>query len=310
MQPIQEVMVAGLGAIGGAYALKFFNKPQINLRVLAGGERKKRYEAKGFQINGTQYQFQYADPAEPQPTPAQLIIVAVKDYGLKEVITEMAPFVGEDTLILSLMNGITSEERLGEAFGAEKVLYGICMGLDGFREGNVIRFQQYGTMSFGKADNVQWSPEVERVAALFDGMDIVYQVPQNMLYELWYKFMVNVGINQASAVVGQGFGAFQKIQDAHELMQDAMKEVLQITQKNGVKLTPADLDKWDAVLMGMPPESRPSMLNDLESGRQTEVEMLAGTVCRLGKELGVSTPVNQVLYQAIRAKEQATREGL
>ncbi|MDW7672706.1 MAG: ketopantoate reductase C-terminal domain-containing protein [Bacillota bacterium] len=74
--------------------------------------------------------------------------------------------------------------------------------------------------------------------------------------------------------------------------------------ENGFIITEEDMDRWDEVLYNMPPDSRPSMLNDLESGRRTEIDMLGGTVCELGRRYGVPTPVNEAFYRAIRAMEK------
>lgn len=303
MQSINKVMICGTGAIGGAYAKKIADYDPNCLRILARGERKRRYVAEGLVINGHRYDFTLADPDEANPEPADLILVAVKDYGLASAIEDMTPFVGKDTLILSLMNGITSEDRLAAAFGRARVLYGLVMGIDGARDLNRIRFTQYGTVSFGDADNSTIRDEVKAVAAFFDKIGIDYNIPVDMRHELWYKFMVNVGINQAAAIVRGGFGVFQRIPEAHALMRSAMWELIRITEKNGIGLTEADLENWDKVLMAMPPESRPSMLNDLESGRRTEVEMLSGTIMALGRQYGVPTPVNEVMYRAIKTAE-------
>lgn len=300
---IQKVLICGAGAVGAAYAKKIHETDPEGLRLLARGQRKHRYETNGLIINDRRYDFTLADPDQSGADPVDLILVAVKDYGLDAAIEDMAPFVGPQTLILSLMNGITSEERLIAAFGAERVLYGLVMSIDGARDQNRVRFSQYGTVSFGFAENHVPREETAAVAAFFDRVGIQYQIPKNMRRELWYKFMVNVGINQASAVVRSGFGAFQRIPEAHGLMRSAMWELIRITEKNGIGLSESDLDNWDKVLMAMPPESRPSMLNDLESGRKTEVDMLAGTVIALGRQYGVATPVNEVLYQAIKAAE-------
>ncbi|MZQ99567.1 MAG: 2-dehydropantoate 2-reductase [Acidaminobacter sp.] len=303
MKNIENVILCGAGAVGGAYAKKISEADPDCLRILARGDRKKRYQTDGLIINDQRYNFMLADPDEPDPAPADLILVAVKDYGLEAAIQEMRPFVGRETLILSLMNGITSEDRLAEAFGRHRVLYGLVMSIDGARDQNRIRFSQYGTISFGFADNTDLKEEVKAVADFFDRAGLSYNIPQNMLRELWYKFMVNVGINQASAVVRSGFGAFQRIPEAHALMRSAMWELIRITEKNGICLNETDLENWDKVLMAMPPESRPSMLNDLESGRKTEVDMLSGTVMALGRQYGVPTPVNEALYRTIKSAE-------
>ncbi|SCZ79632.1 ketopantoate reductase family protein [Acidaminobacter hydrogenoformans] len=306
VKPIQNLLICGTGAVGGAYAKKIADHDPTCLRILARGNRKHRYKQDGLIINDQRYDFNLADPEAPEPQAADLILVAVKDYGLTEAIQDMTPFVGPQTLILSLMNGITSEARLAEAFGHEKVLYGLVMSIDGARDQNRIRFTQYGTISFGYAINTEIKEEVQSVAAFFDKVGISYNIPENMQRELWYKFMVNVGINQASAVVRGGFGAFQTIPEAHALMRSAMWELIRITEKNGIHLSEKDLENWDKVLMAMPPGSRPSMLNDLENGRKTEVEMLSGAIMALGAQYNVPTPVNEALYRIIKSAEALT----
>ena len=247
---INNVLICGTGSVGGAFAKKIADYDPACLRILARGDRKRRYEADGLVINDHRHDFALADPDGADLNPADLILVAVKDYGLDSAIEDMAPFVGEDTLILSLMNGITSEDKLAAAFGGSRVLYGLVMSIDGSREKNRIRFSQYGTVSFGFADNSQRLDEVKAVAAFFDRVGVAYGIPVNMLHALWYKFMVNVGINQASAVVRSGFGAFQSIPEAHALMRSAMWELIRITEKNGIGLSEADLENWDKVQIG------------------------------------------------------------
>ena len=86
-------------------------------------------------------------------------------------------------------------------------------------------------------------------------------------------------------------------------MESAMREVLMLSEKAGVNLSTEDIEKFNGVLNSLSPQGKTSMLQDIEAGRKTEVEMFAGKVIELGKQLGVSTPINQKLFDEIRKIE-------
>jgi len=302
MKKIEKVAVVGLGALGCAYASKLHDANPDGLTVLAGGERARRYQERGFYVNGKRYDFVCRSPGDVG-APADFILVAVKTHQLDQAIEDMRNLVGTDTIILSILNGITSEEILGAAFGAEKLLYGTSYALTANREDNRISFPSYGTLAFGEAVNKAYSPKVLAVQELLERCEIPYVIPENMLGSLWWKFMVNVGINQCSAVTRGRYGLFQTVPEAKELMEAAMDEVIQIAGPAGVQLGEDAIARWYEVLNGLDPSARTSMLEDVEGGRRTEVDSFAGTVCALGNRYGVATPVNQTLLRIIKAME-------
>jgi 2-dehydropantoate 2-reductase len=120
---------------------------------------------------------------------------------------------------------------------------------------------------------------------------------------LWWKFMINVGINQSSAVLRAPYGVFQNSKEAQELMFDTMKEVIVLSQKVGVNLTDQALVEWEEVLKTLSPQGKTSMLQDIEAERKTEVEIFGGTVCELGRKYKVQTPINDTLVKLIRINE-------
>lgn len=303
MKRINNVAVIGLGALGCAYASKLYDMNPQGLKIIAGGARAKRYKEEGVLINGKCYDFSYIAP-EDKGEFADLIIVAVKTHQLAQAILDMKNHVGDNTIILSLLNGITSEVLIGETYGMDKMLYALSFALTPNREGNHIRFSGYGNLAFGEEVNGKYSDKVLAVKDLFDRAGIPYTIPENMLRSLWWKFMVNVGINQCSAVTRGRYRVFQTEKEAKELMESAMWEVIQLSEKAGINLTGADIQKWHEVLSGLDPDSRTSMLEDIECGRKTEVDSFAGTVCELGDKYGVNTPVNKTLLNMIKIIEQ------
>jgi 2-dehydropantoate 2-reductase len=211
--------------------------------------------------------------------------------------------VGAETAIMSVMNGIESEERIGAAYGMGKVLYAISVGIDALREGNRVNYNNQGKIFFGEARNVSLTDRVKRIQVLFDKAGIRYETPPDMMRIMWWKFMINVGINQASAVLRAPFLIFQTSEEARDLMESAMREVIKLSEKAQVNLTEEDIKRFNEILLGLNPGGKTSMLQDVEAGRKTEVEMLAGKVIALGRQYNVPTPVNQRLFDLIKEME-------
>jgi 2-dehydropantoate 2-reductase len=309
LSEIRRVLIVGAGAVGAAVASIIHKREPGAVAVLADRGRMARYSVEGFVLNGERLRFHLV-PAGTAPRPGEepdLAIVAVKNHQLEQAIVDMAPYVGEDTQVLSLLNGITSEDSLAAAVGTGKVLYAMILGIDAVRQGNATTFSSSGKVHFGEAHNTDgdWSDRVSRIASFFDRVGVRYAVPEDMIRSLWYKFMINVGINQASAVLRAPYGVFQRLPEARRVMEGAMRELVAISRAMGTGLEETDLDSWWATLLGLRPEAKTSMLQDLEAGRKTEVEAFAGMVIALGRKAGVPTPVNGLLYDLIRAMEQS-----
>lgn len=301
---IASALVVGAGAIGTAVAGTIANHDAEAVSILASGERLERYRKDGFVLNGARRRFSLIDAREVRE--ADLIIVAVKNHQLDDAIRDMTPCVGPRTLIISLLNGISSEDVLADAFGPEKVLYAMILGIDAVREGNSTRFSTGGVVHFGDARNEDgaWSPRVSRIASFLARVGVPFIVPSDMVRSLWYKFMINVGINQVSAVIGGTYGVFQTNPHAQSVMEAAMAEVVAVSKAKGTGLEDADIKVWYKTLRSLGPDGKTSMLQDVEAGRTTEVDAFAGAMIRLGQETGVPVPVNRTLSGLLKAMEK------
>ena len=231
-------------------------------------------------------------------------MVALKHHHLKDALDDLRPLVGDRTVIISIMNGLESEEIIGDVYGAEKLLLSIAVGIDALRDGNHISYSNPGKILFGEATNEEISPRVRQLQDAFSRAGIPHETPQDMQRTLWWKFMINVGMNQASAVMRAPYGVFQTSADARALMQALMQEVITLAKASEVNLSEADIEDWRDILQTLSPEGKTSMLQDIEAGRPTEVDVFAGKVVALGRELGIATPVNTALLHAIRVLER------
>jgi 2-dehydropantoate 2-reductase len=303
MKKIDKVYISGIGAVGAAYGSIFFNYNPESIAVIADKKRIATYQEKRIVINNNIYPFNYLSPEENSHK-ADLILIAVKYHQLEQSIRDIKNFVKEDTIILSLLNGITSEEIISKKYGEDKILHSFVVGIDALREDTKINFNNIGKIVFGaNAENRKIM--VDAVKDFFDITGVPYSVPQDIIRELWWKFMMNVGLNQVSAILGAGYGVFQSIKEARDLMEAASMEVVSIAEKAGIDLCRDDILKCFEIINTLSPNGEPSMLQDIKACRKTEVEMFSETVIELGKKYNINTPVNKILFKMIKTLEQS-----
>jgi len=306
VQEITRVGILGAGALGALYASLITKAGGAEVYFVARGERRRRLAEQGLVVNGEPLRVPVHDADGPAPeAAADLIIVALKHHHLLEALEDLEPVLGPETTIISVMNGLESEEILGDAYGPGRVLPCVALGMDAVREGNSVTFTRPGTLYIGEEEGSR-SPRLDRVARAFDAFAVPYTVPPDMRRILWWKFMINVGMNQSSAVLGKPYGVFQESPAAQEIMESLMREVVTLADAARVNLGEQDIAEWYEVLNQLSPEGKTSMLQDVEAGRKTEVEVFAGTCVDMGERYGIPTPVNRTFLRLIQVLEAET----
>lgn len=303
MNKIKNVLICGLGAIGTIYAAQISKNEDIELRILADENRIKRYCQNPTLFNGQEYSFNFITP-EATDFCADLIIIATKSNNLDEAVSSIKNFVSKGTIILSLLNGIESEERISEVYGASKVLYSYYIGHTSTRHGRNITHDGVFKTVFGEKYNKTLSENVVRVKEFFDKTYIPYEIPEDMDYSRWWKFLVNVGYNQASAVLNASYGDFHKSKKVNDFAIKLMHEAASIAKAQGVKNTEKLIPEVIEVIKTMLPDTRTSMLQDVDAKRQTEVDIFAGYISRYGKKYNISTPYNDMFLELIKAIDE------
>lgn len=295
---IRSVAFAGIGAVGAIYAelaLRYKDVP-----CFAVVREKASYRERPVSVNGRLMDIPLRTPQEG--TPVDLVVVAVKWNALDDVLDQLKPFVGAETIILSLLNGVSSEAVMESYFPQAKVLLAMCSGIDSSREGRAVSMRRRGRIVFGEADGRR-SEAVEVVRRYFDTAGIPNETPEDMLHQMWWKLMVNVGMNQVSAVTGLDYEGVRTNPEVMEQMHRAQREVIAVANAQGILMDERDIEAWDKQLAGLSCCGISSTLQDIRARRKTEVELYGETICRLGKVLGIATPENEALVQRIREIE-------
>lgn len=304
MKEIRNVLVCGIGAVGSIYANKINEYNSESLRVLVDKDRLENYTNHPKIFNGKKLYFNYVLP-ENNDFKADLIIIATKFDGLNDVIKNIKNFVKEDTIIISLLNGVTSEESIAKEYGWTHLMLAYFIGHSAMREGNNITHDGVGTVVFGVKDKTLTDiADIQRVKTYFDKVGLDYRTPDDMQRALWLKYMLNVSSNQPSAVLGMTFGQMQRNKHFMNMLVKIMKEVQCVAKAEGVKNTETMVDEAISIFNQMIPDGKTSMLQDVEAGRKTEVEMFAGTMTVLGEKHGIPTPYNLVLKDLVEVMHE------
>lgn len=295
---MKDIAIIGMGALGLLYGDML--QSAFNVGFIVDENRRAAYAGQPITVNGVEKAFPLL-PAGGHGK-ADLVIFAVKGTVLDAAIEDAAGYVGPDTILLSLLNGITSEAVLARRFGGGHIVHCIAQGMDAVRVDRTLRYTRQGQLCIGLPGGGT-SPDLQALCAAFDAAGVPYSVDPDILHRMWSKFMLNVGVNQVLMVRKGNYGTIQKPGPAREQMIAAMREVIPLSRLEGVPVTEKDLQDYLDLMDTLSPEGMPSMRQDGLAHRRSEVELFAGTVCRLAEKHGVDAPVNRALYDTIRAME-------
>ena len=312
MKPIENVAIVGFGSLGAMYAACFGAAmgPE-RVFVVADAARTERYRAEAATFNGEPIRVTYltyeeaAERAAVQPF--DVVLYAVKYGALPEAIEQSSPLVSLDTAVISVLNGITSEEVLAERFGWNRVLLCIAQQMDSRKVGAVVTAGCVGVMALGVRDpeDAAQRANLARVTEWLAAVEQPFIVPADIQHQLWGKLICNVGVNQACAVYDCCFNGIHVPGEAREAMIAAMGEVAAVGRACGIALTDDDVAYWLDIIDHLNPAGMPSLRQDVLARRPTEVELFSGTINRLGAAHGIPTPQNERFYAAIKELESS-----
>lgn len=298
---IQSVAVLGAGAVGSYVIWVLSHKKDIRLGVIAEGERADRLKKGGCRINDEVYRPEVWSPQEAEDV--DLLIVSLKYGSLPEALESIKTIVGEHTTVMSLMNGVDSEELIAEQVGDDRVLRSLIK-VASHKEENGYYFNPETTLGiiFGELAAPFDSERVQAIESLFADTGIHFRSTEFIREEIWGKFRLNICNNLPQAILGAGVGCYSDSTHMKAISDGLRRELEQIALAKGI-----DMSKMAGTSgrgSAVPASARYSTLQDLDAGRHTEIDMFSGALMRMGEELGIPTPYNEYTYHMIKALEE------
>jgi len=298
---MKSIYFLGLGALGTKYAANFYEyNPEI-VSVIVDEERKNRYEKSRIFVNDKAYDFNYVTKIEDNNYPDYIFLV-VKSSHLQQAIEDMKPFVGENTMIVSLMNGISSERVLADHFGWDRVVNAVAY-MDAVKVDNRVTFSSIGKIIFGKMDSINHDKLVD-LHELMNVAEIPNQLSDDIQKAQWAKYLVNVVGNQLTFLLEFPYGQFSTNQHLEILMDMISNEVLAVGNAHGVAIGQEEVDRMKSTMKIVDEFGKTSMLQDREAKRYSEVDEFAGEIISLGKQYNIPTPYNEFIYNMVKSIEE------
>lgn len=298
-----EIAVVGVGGVGGYFG-GLLARAGHAVSLIARGEHLRAIQARGLRIESVHGDFTVR-PARATDNPdvvgpQEYVLVAVKHFQLDEAIAAMRPLMGPRTSLVPLLNGVDAHERLVEAFGAGRVVGGLCSIVSSIAAPGVIRQESalrrvvVGELGRDRSDRVERLVQALRET----GVEAVHS--QDIHAALWAKLVFIASFGGISSLSRVPAGELLRNAETRQLLVEAMREVEAVARARGIGLDPGVVDSMMALLESFEPGATSSMQRDVANGKPFELEAFSGTVLRHGRQLGVPTPIHAALYALLR----------
>jgi len=306
-----RIVVYGSGGVGGYFGLRLAEAGN-QVHFIARGAHLEHIRDNGFELVSPKGNFLLknvlasSQSGQIEFDEIDLVIFACKTFQLKTAAEEIAPFVGGNTLLLPLLNGVESPEILSSVFGSENVLGGLCRiisKIDG--PGRIAHLDVEPSVVFGELNGVH-SSRAEGVQSVFSKAGIQIKLSDHIEKEMWTKFMFISSISALGALVRAPIGVLRQGY-LRTVIRATLEEIYDLARVKGVPLNSRIIDKQMEIIDLQDDLTTASLQRDIMQGRPSELESQNGAVVRMAKKLGVKTPWNEMIYELLRPQVEDSR---
>jgi 2-dehydropantoate 2-reductase len=295
-------LVFGAGGVGGFFGGKLAHAGE-DVWFIARGKHLEAMKANGLHVRATGGELtippgKMTDNVADVGT-VDVVLFCVKSYDTETAARQLSPILHKDSVVLSLQNGIDNEEKISHLIERGQVYSGAAyISARVTAPGRISETGGFQRIVFGPMDG----PINERAREIHRSLvsaGVKCDLREKMLVDLWNKFIFIASMGSFTAMSRLTQGEIIAQPETLSLVFDAMREIEALARKRGVDVQPLDEAKMLEGLKRFDSETRSSMYYDLVGERPLEVEALNGTVVRLGRELGIPTPIHHAMYAAL-----------
>jgi 2-dehydropantoate 2-reductase len=300
-----RILVLGAGAIGGYFGgrlaeagtdVTFLVRPAREAAMRGRLRIESRYGDADIPVNVVT-----SDTIEGT---FDLVLLTCKAYDLASAIETIAPFVGDNTAVLPLLNGLAHIDTLNERFGKARVLGGvakIAVSLD--PSGIVKHLNDWRFITFGEQDGTM-SPRVEALQAAFDKTSVVAKAVPNIMQTMWEKIVHLTTVAGATCTMRASVGEIARTKYGADFMLDLLNRNIEIASREGFAPSAAFLEEYTKLFLDRSSTYSASMLRDILKGGPTEGEHVIGYMLRKAEQHGVDATMHRFIYVNLQAYEE------
>lgn len=295
-----RIAVMGAGGLGGCLG-GLLARAGNDVILIARGAQLDAIRRNGLRIKRRAEEFMVEVDATDDPSQVgtvDLVLFSVKTYHNPQAIPAIKPMVGPSTNVLTFQNGVESHEQLGAVLGQEHCLHGAFWASATIEAPGIITEAIEARISYGEADGTE-SPRVQEIQRVFQDAGVAAEVSSDTLKVLWDKFVLLASAAGTTSASRTRIKALIQYQEGRKLLLAAVSEAEAVGRARGVNLPQVIAEQRVSYIESLPDDFQTSMHVDLENGRPLELEALNGAVVRIGREVGVLTPIHSFLYAVL-----------
>lgn len=304
-----KIGIIGTGGVGGYFGARLASSGN-DVIFIARGKHLEAIRENGLMVKSVKGDLNI-NPAMVSEnmsdlTSCELIILGVKAWQIKEIAPVLAKTLNKEALILPLQNGVLAIDELAEYFDKNQILGGLCMIFSSIESPGIINHGGLEpSITFGELDN-SVRKRTYQLKEIFENAGITSTLSDDIEAALWRKFIL-ICLSGFGAICNSGYGLIRETPETRQMIIDALTEVCLIAKAKNINLEDNIVEKSLAIVDAYPANSMSSLARDVLSGKQSEIEYQNGTVVRFGKEFGIETPINQLIYGFIKLLEKKIR---
>ncbi len=305
-----NIVIYGAGGVGGYFGARLVEAGN-NVTFIARGKHLEAIQKNGLQLKSIKGDYLvYPAKATSEISEVKnidLILICVKTWQLAEVSEKIKPALNSNTMVISLLNGAENASILCGIIDKKHVLGGLCKVISKIEDYGVINHISYEpTIVFGELDNKK-SKRALILEQLFLNAGIKTILAEDIQKEIWTKFLFISTISAIGALTRATLGEMIAIPQIKKMMFQTAKEIESIALAKGVYLPEDTIEKQFQIIASQPFDATSSLQRDVLDGKPSELEAQNGTIVRMGKELGIPTPVNSFIYYCLLPQEKKAR---
>lgn len=304
-----KIGIMGTGGIGGYFG-GLLARGGFDIHFVARGKHRQAILEDGLQIVSSQGSFQVMIHVTSEPHeigPVDLLLFCVKSYDTESVARFAAPMIEQNTVVLTLQNGIDNAEKLIREYGEERIMAGTAFVEASIAAPGVIAHSgRAGRIVFGELSGRK-TARAEAILDMLTRAGIDTELSNDVQQVLWSKFLFICGVHGVSTLSRASLGLVLSCPETRDLVVGVMQEIEILARAQGVNLPDRVVSDAMQLAESYNKSFKCSMLRDLEWRRPMEIEALNGMVVKLGRQHGVETPLNQALYACLKLENEKIR---
>jgi 2-dehydropantoate 2-reductase len=304
-----RIAIVGSGGVGGYFGGRLA-AIGVDVTFLARGAHKDAMRTHGLRIESPKGPLHLphvqveSDPAAIGP--ADIVFFAVKLYDTDGAVALLPPLIGPQTVVIPLQNGVDSVATLTRAVGAQHTAGGTCYVSAVISEPGVIRHTAMDHLIFGELDGTR-NARLERLLEACRPAGFQATLSPDITLDIWAKFVRLSVLSGMTAVTRSPLGVICQDPELFAMLKDAVRETLAVAHARGIAVPESTVEDVAIAYSRLPPQTKSSMLEDLERGRRIELPWLSGAVVRIGREVGVETPTHRFINTVLKPYVNGSR---